>query len=208
MAIVKTTITGTSWATQFADVLEWLQIYATDYFDTITGDSSTNTITMAKGNTSLVIKSNNLTVTLENGTVRNFNIAVVATNLNVIYKTASGIYMYNPENLNCPQIWITKSNAGNTCVMLYHYGNSSSDRGYAWADLTASPSFSSFSDSPSLTTQTFSASLTALTPFVFTGGVYSDNLFLQTFNEYYGISGIFSINKTQYVSNGYIALKD
>lgn len=205
MAIVKTTITGTSWATQFADVLEWLQIYATDYFDTITGDSSTNTITMTKGNASLVIKSNNLAVTLENGAVGNFTLAVVSTNLSEIYSTASGIYMHNPANPSCPQIWITKSNVGNTCVMLYHYGSSSSDRGYVWADLTASPAFSTFDV---LINKTFSASLTALTPFVFTGGVYSDSLFLQTFNEYYNIAGIFSINKTQYVSNGYIALKD
>ena len=206
MAIVKTTITGTSWATQFADVLEWLQTNATDYFDEITGDSSTNTITMTYENASVVIASNSITVTLDNGTSDNKTIRLPITTM---YKTDSGVYICNAQTPDSLQLWITKTNAGNTCV-LYFWKSSSSSQGYQWADLKASASLSSFGNSQSqvLSSQTHSASLTALTPFVFTGGVYSDNLFLQTFNEYYGISGIFSINNTQYVSNGYIALKD
>lgn len=209
MAIVKTTITGTTWETQFADVLEWLQIYATDYFDTITGDSSTNIITMTYGNASVVLNgiTNRITVTLDNGTSNEKSSNDIF--ITEMYKTDSGIYIHNAKDANDLQLWITKTNAGNTCV-LYFYHSSSTVQGYQWADLKASTSLSSFgsNQSQALSSQTRSASLTALTPFVFTGGVYSDNLFLQTFNEYYGISGIFSINRTQYVSNGYIALKD
>lgn len=206
MAIVKTTNTGTTWETQFADVLEWLQTNATNYFDEITGDSSTNTITMTYENASVVIASNSIIVTLDNGTSDNRTIRLPITTM---YKTDSGVYICNEQTPDSLQLWITKTNAGNTCV-LYFWKSSSSSQNYQWADLKASASLSSFGNSQSqvLSSQTRSASLTALTPFVFTGGVYSDNLFLQTFNEYYGISGIFSINRTQYVSNGYIALKD
>lgn len=208
MAIVKTTITGTTWETQFADVLEWLQTNATNYFDEITGDSSTNIITMTYGNASVVLNgiTNRITVTLDNGTSDNRTIRLPITTM---YKTDSGVYICNEQTPDSLQLWITKTNAGNTCV-LYFCHSSSTIQGYQWADLKASTSLSSFgsNQSQALSSQTRSASLTALTPFVFTGGVYSDNLFLQTFNEYYGISGIFSINRTQYVSNGYIALKD
>lgn len=208
MAIVKTTITGTTWETQFADVLEWLQTNATGYFDEITGDSSTNTITMAYGDASVIIANKSISVTLANG-VNTIGGTYESVLIDEIYKTDSGFYMHKKAGQSWLQVWVTKTNTGNTCVMFW-YDHLTSDRGYKWADLTASLAFSQFAANQplELSSQTFSASLTALTPFVFNGGVYSDSLFIQTFNEYYGISGIFSINKTQYVSNGYIALKD
>ena len=49
--------------------------------------------------------------------------------------------------------------------------------------------------------------MTTLTPIVMPGDVYCPTAFIQTFNEYRGIIGIFKIGNEEYFSNGYCAFK-
>lgn len=208
MAITRTDFTGTTQAANAPEVLAWLQANAAEYFDTIAADENGNVSCKIGETTVLLLGFDGNTssqVTLINGT----SITHHEKNDRFTYaiKTSNGVYL---NSYNFGSVFITKSNKGTTAVA-WNFKTSMDNYGYLFADFTYSPDFYrpiAGSWDVARNTWVHAAPLTALTPAVFNGGCYAPNLFITTLSEYTLIKCIFSIDGTEYASDGVLALKD
>lgn len=219
MAIETTYFTGTTAAANYAEVLAWLQVNATDYFDNITADDGGEKIYCKIGDvTALTIDTNTRNyiffATLKNGT-NDYRYVGWETNhrFTRAVKTSCGILLYatNYEN-----IFITKNTDGGVMFAGYHstgngtYGATIGDfeNDSAFKDMGGN-NVTGFAASELKNVGVRSAGRTALVPAVTDAGTYSDNLFFVPFTQFAGQSGItIDVDGTKYIYNGVFALKE
>lgn len=214
MAIETAYFTGTTGAANYAEVLAWLQVNATDYFDEITGAENVITCTIGGAN-ALVLDftgsgaTKELCVYLKN----RVKIDVMqywdsSRRLTKAQKLDNGIFIYANKANN---IFITKTNDDN---VMFAFLNSNNDVCWCIADFEKSSAFTSSSTLPQSYIfdedwGIFSAGKTALAPAVTDAGTYSDSLFFVPFTQFIGQSGItIDVDGTKYIYNGVFALKE
>ncbi len=249
MAIEKTifTVDYSSNPTGAAEeVANWLEANAADLFDTISvGDASPTTnhilcniddiavLNYFQGDNSTAAGGN---VSLKNGTLKSLG---SASNLKQAYKTSKGVLLnsspaYNDgyaytepstgEQVNNyykrGNIFIFKSDIGNTSIIMRCGTSSSGGMNYIMADLTADSKWSMFyyvtSQSVTGVSQVESIAvskrpLTVLCPVPLgNGGTVADGVFFTPFSQYKGIDEpvTLTINGKNYIYDGFFALEE
>lgn len=228
------------------ELANWLQSNASDLFDTIAvGDTSpnvdhvlcsidsVNVINYFQGNGNT---SQGGTVSLKNGTLKTLG---SASNLKKAYKTSKGVLLNSSPAYNDGyaytepstqeqafnyykrgNIFIFKSDAGNTSIIMRCGTSSSGSMNYIMADLTADSKWSMFYYA---NTQTVAGTslvesiavskrpLTVLCPVPLgDGGTVADGVFFTPFSQYKDIDEpvTLTINGKNYIYDGFFALEE
>jgi hypothetical protein len=249
MAIEKTifTVNYSSNPTGAAEeVANWLEANAADLFDTISvGDTSPNVdhvlcniddvdvLNYFQGNSSTAAGG---TVSLKNETLKTL---ASASNLKQAYKTSKGILLNSSPAYNDgyaytepstqeqvynyyrrANIFVFKSNVGNTSIIMRCGTSSTGGMNYIMADLTADSKWSMFNyvNSQSVTglssIESIAVSkrpLTVLCPVPLgDGGTVADGVFFTPFSQYKGIDApvTLTINGKNYIYDGFFALEE
>lgn len=221
MAITKTTFTGATQAANAPEVLAWLQDNATEFFLTIAAENSDNNF-----NIICTTSTGGKLIFGFDETVKNhFELAngVSSTGyftdilVRTAYKTSKGIFLIQEStNDRDKYYFITKSNAGNTSIIQLGAQGTNSKLYYLFADLTANSAIyypksnvSTYSAVQGLWSMQSPSSLTTMTPVPLgNGGTYTPDLFLMTYNEFFGYVGKIVVDGVEYVTDGVFALKE
>lgn len=203
MAIEKHTFTATKTNIHLNELRGWFESNATEYFDSFeTAENNTlickigetEALKFAESSSELIV-----TVSLPNGvSVSNYAGRTSAV-FKYAKKTNSGIYLYS----SYIRIFITKSDKDSTSVLLSCFSSNSSQKSYI-ADFGYS---STFIEVPHTTAVTANE-LTSFAPVVCSGCVILPNLFITPFSEYVGNDCNLNFRGTEYVYDGYFALKE
>lgn len=219
MSIIKTTFRNDSLSLQQPEVKEWLETYASDYFDSISESGTTITCKINNITTLEIFFSGTMAYKtyLSNG---NDLPAYRGTGLFVeAVATSKGLcitYINSYTSGYKNHLIITKDI--NNDIMYVCLGQSSTSSGdnyfltglfskYSWSEWANGQSAANLYGGKSiLGTQ---AAMTSLVPITDkTWGTYSNGVYLLIFNQYYGQAGQFTIDGVNYYTNGFIALAD
>lgn len=160
----------------------------------ITHQSISTALKFAESSSELIV-----TVSLPNG-VRVSNYAgKTSAVFKYAKKTNSGIYLYS----SYIRIFITKSDKDSTSVLLSCFSSNSSQKSY----ITDFGYSDKFVEVP-YTSAVVENDLTSFSPVVCRGGVSLPNLFITPFSEYVGNDCNLNCEGTEYVYDGYFALKE
>lgn len=223
MAIVKTIFVGTTLATQKEELLEYLQTNAADYFDEITADADGN-ISCKVGNTvALMIGMDGTTkrrVILSSGNyIETAGAGAISAPFSYGKKTANGLLLrtyaieLNGTGVGAMFLFICKNENGDTCIFGdFKTGVSSgSSTTYFTADIKNDSTILKLIDGDNTSARSSlskSATVTALTPLIFSNGHYAPKAFFGTFNQYALTECDLNINGKSYVSDGVSLLAD
>ena len=223
MAIVKTIFVGTTLATQKAELLEYLQTNAADYFDEITADANGN-ISCKVGNTvALMIGMDGTTkrrVILSSGNyIETAATDAISVPFSYGKKTANGLLLrsnnveLNGTGVGAMYIFVCKNENGDTCIFgdLKTGMSSGGSTTYFTADIKNDSTILKLIDGDSTSARSSlskSATVTALTPLIFSNGHYAPKAFFGTFNQYALTECDLNINGKSYISDGVSLLAD
>lgn len=223
MAIVKTIFVNTTLSGQKTELLEYLQANASDYFDEIAADASGN-ISCKVGNTiALLIGMDGTTkrrVILSSGNyIETAGTGAITAPFKYGKKTANGLLLrtdvieLNGTNVGAMYIFICKNENGDTCIFGdFKTGMSSGgSTTYFTADIKNDSTILKLIDGDSTSARSSlskSATVTALTPLIFSNGHYAPKAFFGTFNQYALTECDLNINGKSYVSDGVSLLAD
>jgi hypothetical protein len=198
MAITKTVFSGTTAATNAAEVTAWLQANATDLFESVTNEANIITCTVSGGG-QLIIKPNvrEWTAVLSNGTSNTIDHYNNSNKVTEAYATSKGIALYSESNM---WIFVVKSNNNSIGIVFTENAN----KNYYFADFANSVSFKSDPNNIKHT-QMGMTSLCACP--LGNGGTYGDGLYFVPFYEYSN-QAILSVQGTSYVYDGWFALEE
>lgn len=228
MSIEKTVFRNDELALQAPEILLYLQTYATDFFDSITYDEDNSKIVCTKDEaTALELYFTDniaLKAYLKNGV--NISAYRAATGSSDLFISATRtnnsiiIEYYNKQLTTVGHInsfIITKSNLEDLCFISHGQENAGTGshsklkmglfNKYTWNDyfLNKTPA-DLYSSGGYMGKQ---AALTVLAPISDTTYEdYTKYVFLMPANQYFGQSGIFTIDGTAYYTTGYIAVSD
>lgn len=220
MAIAKTIFTGTTLAEQAAEVYAFLNANKSGYFDSVTQDESGNISCMVGETVALKLgfdgTTKNIIITLANGeTVSTYN---ATTAWGYAYKTDRGLYLHDVHNENqYPfSVYIAKTDTDSTAIVAYMSINSSTNqRALYCADITGGNAIYVPYSINVLYQSIYSAiaataGSTTLTPLPLTSNTasYAPDLCMMFFSQYPYTPAVITIGTTQYVSNGFLALKE
>lgn len=213
MAIEKRVFVTDS--SQYAqEVYEWMSANATDYFDSfelITSSGTPIGFRCRIGDT--VALTVYMTGSWSATTSAGVTMSCYGTSnyIQRAYKTSNGILLVGYSGNNY-RLFITRSSAGNLAFVWVIRTNSNT-YGIVVADYEKSVTWnkvinytSSFQNVTANAAQL--SDLTTLTPVVFSGGTYTEHLFLTSFCEYAGTECILTLNGTKYVYDGCFALEE
>lgn len=228
MAITKTMFTGTTLATQAAELLNYLQSNAADYFNEISADENGNVSCYVGDTVALLIGMDGTTtrkVTLSNG--QNLQTTsgdtgggntMHAALFRYAKKTSKGVLLATAEGkkqgavVGCTYFFITKNEIGDTCILgTLAVGAYQTPTYYFGADIRNDASIYSYISNVSWANRvqlSRSAPVTALTPAIFSGGHYTPNAFIATFNQFALTECDLDISGKSYVSDGVCVLSD
>ena len=226
MSISKTVFRNDSLALQQSEIKTWLETYAMDYFDSITEDTTPYNCIVCKIGDTTALKlyfdgTNAYDAYLNNGsTINGYRSDNSAKFIEGVATSKALCLSYENNNIQVGNIGhinnlvITKDinddvvfiYLGATRGGSYHYFATGFFENYNW-DYWASGSASSIYGGGTILGS--SASLTSLVPIPDkTYTKYTNNAYIEIFNQYFGQKGQFTIDGINYYTNGYIALKD
>lgn len=211
MSIIKTIITGATQAQRAAEVLDYLQTYAADYFDSIEKGQVYDDISCYIDGVEVLRlpygSNHGLKIGLTNGTYLEAGSSEVQ--FTAAYRSPNGIMLKGNTGRI---VVISKNEIGHTvlCTVMHMDSEPSGTSGYRFADVVDGVGVTApFGTASSYHgTIAHSASLTALVPAAFDSGHYSEGLAITPYSEYAGTSGILTTSGgIQYAYDGAIALK-
>lgn len=215
----------TKWLTNtgsLSEVRDWLAANATEYFDSFVLSEDGLTLDLQKASNTYIT----ITTTAAGSVKMKFTVYGGATHttshgssesgfIERLTKTDYGICIsVNYGGTSCPRsIFITKTNNGNIGAVIFHdylsTKNTSSNYAYA-ISFSTSTEFVRMTATGGANFGVNPANLTTLCPIVCMGNSdeYMPNIFITPFSQYVGTECSFVFEGTEYLYNGYIALKD
>lgn len=210
------------------EVANWLTENASEYFDSVTVDTATNSSVSSSyplvvckiGETAELAfcasnpkastngNASNLT-TLRITTGNGYQLKTIGIYSNDEYpftytkyaiKTSGGIMLCMSKYF---AIFITKTTAGTTAVYTkwFYYGSSGMVHSFRTVDLINSR----YADT-NIYNKVSSSDNTSIAPICFPSSTYSPSLFFTPYSQYTSVTGILDIDGTKYVYDGYVAL--
>lgn len=226
MAIKTTIFKNRTLSSQAPELLAYLQLNATDYFDSITADANGNISCYVGETAALIIGMDGTTqrkVTLANGTyVQCYTSASETTTLSEVFeygKVAAGGIMLATKpmkvlgsNVGRMFFFITKNEQDDTVIFgLMFTGELSTLLTYYFADISNDATiFKPLNGVAKTAVSQLShdAPLTALTRVIFAGGHYAPKAYINTFSQFALTEAELNINGKSYASDGICSLED